>query len=101
GVRRFTFDDPYYLVLAMSWPTFLAAVLAMFMAANLVFATLYWLAPAAVSNVRPGDFLQAFFFSVETLATVGYGVMTPASTYGHAVATAEIFVGMFLTALAT
>lgn len=101
GVRRFSFDDPYYLVLAMSWPAFLAAVLGMFLAANLGFATLYWLAPDAVSNVRHGDFPQAFFFSVETLATVGYGVMTPATTYGHMVATAEIFVGMFLTALAT
>jgi inward rectifier potassium channel len=101
GISRFTLDDPYYLVLSMSWPTFLAAVLGMFLAANLLFATLYWLAPGAVANVRHGDFLQAFFFSVETLATVGYGVMTPASTYGHFVATAEIFVGMFLTALAT
>ena len=55
----------------------------------------------AVTNVRPGNFLDAFFFSVETLATVGYGVMTPATPYGHAVATVEIFVGMFLTALAT
>jgi inward rectifier potassium channel len=101
GVSRFSIDDPYYLVLSMSWPTFLAAVLGMFLAANLLFATLYWLAPDAVTNVRHGDFLYAFFFSVETLATVGYGVMTPGSTYGHAVATAEIFVGMFLTALAT
>jgi inward rectifier potassium channel len=101
GVRRFSLDDPYYLVLAMRWPTFLAAVLGMFLVANLLFATLYWLAPDAVANVQRGNFLQAFFFSVETLATVGYGVMTPVSTYGHAVATAEIFVGMFLTALAT
>jgi inward rectifier potassium channel len=101
GLSRFTLDDPYYLVLSMSWPTFLAAVLGMFLAANLIFATLFWLAPDAVTNVRHGDFLYAFFFSVETLATVGYGVMTPGSTYGHAVATAEIFVGMFLTALAT
>lgn len=101
GISRFTLDDPYYLVLSMRWPTFLAAVLAMFLVANLLFAGLYWLAPGAVSNVRPGNFLDAFFFSVETLATVGYGVMTPTTTYGHAVATTEIFFGMFLTALAT
>lgn len=101
GVSRFTLDDPYYLVLSMRWATFLVAVVGMFLVANLMFATLYWLAPDAVSNVRHGNFLDAFFFSVETLATVGYGVMTPATTYGHAVATAEIFVGMFLTALVT
>jgi inward rectifier potassium channel len=57
--------------------------------------------PGSVSNARPGAFGDAFFFSVETLATVGYGVMTPSTLYGHSVATAEIFVGMFLTALVT
>ncbi len=101
GVSRFSLSDPYYLVLAMRWSTFLASVLLVFMAANLVFAALYWLVPGSVTNARPGAFGDAFFFSVETLATVGYGVMTPATLYGHTVATAEIFVGMFLTALAT
>lgn len=101
GVSRFAIDDPYYLVLAMRWPTFLAAVLAGYLAINLVFATLYWLAPGSVRNVHPGSFGDAFFFSVETLATVGYGAMTPATTYGHILSTAEIFVGMFLTALVT
>ncbi|MDB5499991.1 MAG: Inward rectifier potassium channel [Phenylobacterium sp.] len=101
GVSRFSLGDPYYLVLAMRWPTFIASVLLVFLVANLAFAGLYWLAPGSVANAHPGAFGDAFFFSVETLATVGYGVMTPASTYGHMVATAEIFVGMFLTALAT
>ena len=101
GISRFSLDDPYYLVLSMSWRAFLASVLALFLAANLIFATLYWLAPAAIGNARPGSFSDAFFFSIETLATVGYGEMTPQSTYGHSVAAAEIFVGMFLTALVT
>lgn len=101
GVRRFAIDDPYYLILALRWPAFLGLVLLMFLAANLFFALLFWLQPGSVANARPYAFGDAFFFSVETLATVGYGVMTPASLYGHAVATAEIFVGMFLTALAT
>jgi inward rectifier potassium channel len=101
GVSRFSFDDPYYLILAMRWPAFLVVVLLLFMAANLLFALLYWLSPGSVSNAHPGGFGDAFFFSVETLATVGYGVMTPATLYGHVVSTAEIFVGMFLTALVT
>jgi inward rectifier potassium channel len=101
GVRRFAIDDPYYLVLAMRWPAFLALVLLIFLAANLLFAGLFWVVPGSVANARPHAFGDAFFFSVETLATVGYGVMTPASLYGHVIATAEIFVGMFLTALVT
>lgn len=101
GVRRFSLEDPYYLVLAMRWPTFFISVLLVFLATNLIFAALYWLDPGSVNNVRPGVFGDSFFFSVETLATVGYGVMTPNTIYGHVVATAEIFVGMFLTALVT
>jgi inward rectifier potassium channel len=101
GVSRFAIDDPYYLVLTMRWPTFLACVFAGYMAVNLVFAVLFWLAPGSVSGSHPGGFGDAFFFSVETLATVGYGAMTPATVYGHVVATGEIFVGMFMTALVT
>lgn len=91
GVSRFSVDDPYYLVLSMRWPTFLVSVLSMFLVTNLVFAVLFWLMPGSIANARPGDFSDAFFFSVETLATVGYGVMTPATAYGHGIATAEIF----------
>ena len=101
GVSRFAVDDPYYLILTLRWPAFLSMVLAIYLAVNLLFATLFWLVPGSVNNAPPGDFGAAFFFSVETLATVGYGFMTPATSYGHSVATAEIFVGMFLTALVT
>ena len=101
GVRRFSLGDPYYLVLAMRWPTFIGAVFVVLLAVNTFFAGLFWLAPNSVNNARPGSFYDAFFFSVETLATVGYGGMTPASLYGHTVATSEIFCGMFLTALIT
>jgi inward rectifier potassium channel len=101
GVRRFAVDDPYYLILTLRWPTFLGMVLGIYLAVNLLFAMLFWLVPGSVNNAPAGAFGAAFFFSVETLATVGYGFMTPATVYGHSIATAEIFVGMFLTALVT
>ena len=101
GASRYSWDDPYYLVLSMSWQAFLASVVALLIAVNLIFATLYWVSPGAIANAHPGSFGDAFFFSLETLATVGYGEMSPATTYGHSVAAAEIFVGMFLTALVT
>ncbi|HEX3364255.1 ion channel [Phenylobacterium sp.] len=101
GVHRFSLADPYYFVLAMRWSTFLAVVLGVFLATNLLFAAVYWAVPGSISNARAGAFGDAFFFSIETLATVGYGVMTPATLYGHLVASTEIFVGMFLTALTT
>ncbi|HEX3700048.1 MAG TPA: ion channel [Phenylobacterium sp.] len=101
GASRFSLDDPYYLVLAMSWRAFLAGVVALLLAVNLVFAAIYWAAPGSLANARPHSFADAFFFSVETLATVGYGEMTPANGYGHVVATVEILVGLFMTALVT
>jgi inward rectifier potassium channel len=66
-----------------------------------VFATLYLLQPGAIANQAPEGFLGAFFFSVETLATVGYGDMHPATLYAHVVATVEIFLGMANVALIT
>ena len=101
GASIFSLDDPYYLILAITWRAFFLAVGGLYLIANLIFASLYWLAPGAIANARPHDFGDAFFFSVETLATVGFGEMTPATTYGHWVVTAEIFVGVFLAALVT
>ena len=101
GTSRFALDDPYYLVLSMSWQAFLGSVLALYLAANLIFATLYWAAPGSIAHARPGSFGDAFFFSVETLATVGYGEMHPQTLYGHSVAAVEIFLALFLTALVT
>jgi len=68
---------------------------------NVVFATLFWLVPGSVANARSGSFADAFFFSVETVATVGYGEMYPATLYGHVVATIEIVCGLAFTAILT
>ncbi len=53
------------------------------------------------ANMRPGSFSDAFFFSLETLATVGYGTMAPATLYGHTVSAIEIVCGMIFTAIMT
>ncbi len=70
-------------------------------AVNVVFALLYLAQPGAIANARPGEFADAFFFSLETLATVGYGAMSPGTTYGHVVSAFEILTGMALTAVLT
>ena len=92
---------PYRLALTMSWPAFAAAALTLLLAINLMFAGLYLAQSGSVVNLPPGDVLGAFFFSLETLATVGYGVMSPATTYGHVVASAETVVGMAFMAIFT
>ncbi|MGH7044096.1 MAG: ion channel, partial [Acetobacteraceae bacterium] len=101
GAVRFDWRDPYHVAVGLSWPRFLALLVGLDLALNAGFAVLYWVAPGCLLNARPGSFSDAFFFSMETLATVGYGVMAPATTYGHVVSAGEIVTGMMFTALAT
>jgi inward rectifier potassium channel len=101
GADRFDLTDPYHLALTAPWPYFTLGVFALYGVVNLVFAALYLAQPGCVSNARPGSIADAFFFSIETLATVGYGEMAPATVYGHLVAVAEIVTGMAFTAITT
>lgn len=101
GVRYFDFNDPYHLALTMTWPQFFLGLLGVYAVINGFFAALYWLAPGSVANMAPGSFGDAFFFSIETLATVGYGNMSPLNTYSHTVSAIEVFIGMLLTATMT
>ena len=101
GVARFDLHDPYYFAVSLNWKRFTLLFFAAELALNTVFAGLYMLQPGAIaSEPRPG-FLSAFFFSLETLATVGYGEMYPGTTYGHVVSSLEILIGTVFTAIMT
>ncbi len=93
--------DTYHWILSLSWPRFTALIAAAYIAINLFFALLYTIGGQGISGMTPGSFPQAFFFSVQTLATVGYGHMYPQTVYGHVVTTVEIISGMFWLAVMT
>jgi inward rectifier potassium channel len=101
GVSRFDLRDPYHLAVALTWPQFVATLLAFYLLVNVAFATFYWLVPGSVANAGPYSFPDALFFSIETLATVGYGEMYPATPYGHVIAATEIVCGLGFTAILT
>jgi inward rectifier potassium channel len=101
GATRYDFSDPYHIAIEMRWKEFVLAFLGLELGINVVFALLYLASPGCVANVRPGSFSDAFFFSIETLATVGYGTMVPATLYGHTVSAIEIVCGMVFTAIMT
>jgi inward rectifier potassium channel len=101
NASKFEWRDTYHLILTLSWPRFGALLLAIYLLINLVFAGMYLLGGRCIAELPPGSFPEAFFFSVETLATVGYGHMYPETFYGHCVTTVEIVVGMFGMAVIT
>lgn len=93
--------DLYYLAMTVSWPGFFFSAAAIFLALNGLFASLFYLGENPIANATPGRFLDLMYFSIETLATVGYGDMHPQTDYGHMVATVEIFTGMSFLAVMT
>ena len=101
NAKKFDLRDTYHLILTLSWPGFAGVVFGIYLLINLVFAALFLLDSHAIAEMSPGSFSDAFFFSVETLATVGYGHMYPVTFYGHLIAMLEIMVGMFGLAVIT
>jgi inward rectifier potassium channel len=91
--------DLYHWLLRLSWPQFSAFILTIYLAVNLAFSLFYYAGRPCIAG--SDSFSDDFFFSVETLATVGYGHLYPDSLYGHLVATAEIMIGMFGMAVIT
>jgi len=101
GLSRAVLHDLFHHFMTVSWPRLFATLASFFLAFDLLFGFLYALVPGCIANLNPPGFAGAFFFSVETLATVGYGDMHPQTLYGHSVAMAEIFVGLMSLALIT
>ncbi len=102
GLRSRPLTDLYHFLLTSSWRRLFLLVLGLYLGVNTLFALAYLaLGPGAIENARPGSFADAFFFSVQTLATVGYGKMDPASAGANVVSTAEIFTGMLGLAVVT
>jgi inward rectifier potassium channel len=93
--------DLYHNFMKVSWPLLFLCFGGFFVCFNLLFAYFYWLQPGCIANLNPAGFWGDFFFSVETLATVGYGDMHPQTVYGHLFAMVEIFIGLMTIALVT
>ncbi len=103
GLAEGFWTDLYHRSMTVYWPVFFGTAAAIFVVLNAVFAFLYYLGDQPIANVA-GDLplpLSMFYFSIETLATVGYGDMHPQTNYGHIIATVEIFTGMCFLAVMT
>jgi inward rectifier potassium channel len=105
GLERHLFGDFYYRAMTTSWPRFFLSAAVVYLGCAACFALLFWMVARLgyppVANVQTGGFLDHFYFSVETLATVGYGDMHPQTQFGHILATVEIFLGTMSIAILT
>ena len=101
GVRPQLVRDLYHVFRSITWPRLILVMALIWLLVNLAFAGLFLLQPGAIQGAAPGAFDEAFFFSVQTLSTIGYGAMSPGTTYGHLLVALEAFVGLLLTAMAT
>jgi inward rectifier potassium channel len=100
GSARLGRRDVYHQMLTMPWSWFFGVQAIAYLIFNAVFAVLYLAVPGSVANARPDSFADAFFFSVQTMATIGYGVMAPQTLYANILVTAEALMGMASFAVA-
>ncbi len=96
--------NPYLMLIDTTWPRFLLVVLAGFLTINIIFACLYLM--IGIQSLKGlesdmGAFANAFFFSVHTLTTVGYGNVYPEGTWANVVSSLEAATGLMVFAIAT
>jgi inward rectifier potassium channel len=101
GKVFFHWSDLYHFLLTISWLQFLALISTTYLIINIFFAFAYLAQEGAIANARPGSFVDAFSFSVQTMATIGYGAMYPQSLYAHLLVSFEVLLGLLGVAMAT
>lgn len=101
GQRFAPQDDVYHFILSLPWWQYLLLVVGAFLLVNVFFAGVYALLPGSIAHAAPGSIEDGFYFSVQTLATIGYGGMYPLTRIAHMVVTFEALVGMLFVAVIT
>jgi len=100
GGPPFNLRDLYHLLLRVPWWAALGFIVVSYLALNAAFAAVY-VVVGGIANAAPGSFLDAFFFSVQTMGTIGYGAMYPATRLANGLVVAESVASLIATALAT
>jgi inward rectifier potassium channel len=96
----------YHWITSISWPRYFLTISMLYLGSNIVFATIYFIiGPMSIAGITEGSLLHqwvaCFFFSAQTITTVGYGGMHPVSIASSTVAALEAYTGLMIFALAT
>ncbi|KYC39519.1 ATP-sensitive inward rectifier potassium channel 10 [Scytonema hofmannii PCC 7110] len=94
GISHKHWHDPYHLLLTLPWYYTLLVISLGYIIANALFALAYIIGGDGIENARPGNFFDAFFFSVQTMASIGYGAMYPKTPYANFLVTIESLLGL-------
>jgi inward rectifier potassium channel len=100
GAPRAPLRDFYHALLQLNWPATMGVIALGYFVVNALFALLYFVV-GGVEHVEPGSFADAFYFSVQTMGTIGYGFMYPKTHAANALVVVESTVSLVLTAMAT
>lgn len=100
GAPRTPLRDFYHALLQLNWPATMGVMALIYFVVNLLFAVLYFWS-GGIEHVEPGSLVDAFYFSVQTMGTIGYGYMYPKTHAANALVVLESTASLVLTALAT
>ena len=106
GHAFFNSTDNYHNLISMRWGKFWLIVLSGYLIINVLFALIYMLVGVRYLDGADGhtfidNFFNAFFFSAQTMSTVGYGHISPTGMAANSVAALESMLGLLTFALAT
>ncbi|MEO8874134.1 MAG: ion channel [Polyangiaceae bacterium] len=100
GAQSNLFGDWYHALLRMPWSYLLIAIFVAFLVMNSIFASFYVLSDG-VMHMRKHSYEDAFYFSAQTMGTIGYGAMYPEGRAANLIVVTESFVSVIMTAMAT
>jgi inward rectifier potassium channel len=101
GKWYYHWRDPYHLLLTIPWIGFIGVVSVVYLLLNALFALAYLAGGDCLEGATPGSFSDAFFFSVQTLASIGYGAISPRTFYANSLVTVEAIASLLLIAVVT